>query len=75
MLGSLAGLFSAVGLAVDDDDFSVVNEAINQSDNTGSIGEDIAPFRERSIRRNQRALLLVSATDELEEKISVAVGI
>jgi len=52
-----------------------VDEAIDERDDTGGVGEDFAPFSERPVGGNQRTLMLVATADELEQQIGVAVGI
>ncbi len=71
----LFGFLEAVGLALDGDDFGVVDEAIDQGDDAGGVGEDLVPFGERFVGRNDRGLLLVAARDDLEQQIGMAVGI
>ena len=49
LLGALTRFLEAVGFAVDGQDFGVVDEAIDERDDTGGVGEDFAPFSERSV--------------------------
>jgi hypothetical protein len=46
----------------------------NPSD-TGGVGEDLAPFGEGAVGREQGGFLLVAARDDLKEQIGVAVGV
>ena len=43
------GLLAAPGIAVDGDDLGVVDEAIDQGDDAGGVGEGLAPLGERSV--------------------------
>ena len=65
----------AGGLALDGQDLGVVDEAVHEGDDAGGVGEDLAPFGERPIGGDERALSLVAATDEFEQQIGMAVGI
>ena len=75
LLGSPLCFFEAVGLAVDGQDLGVVDEAVDQRDDAGSVGEDLAPLGERAVGCDDGAVALVTAADELEQEIGVAVGI
>ena len=44
LLGAFAGLLEAIGLAVDGDDLGVVDEAVDQRNDAGGVGEHLAPF-------------------------------
>ena len=57
------------------DDLGIVDQAIDERDDTGGIGEDLAPFGERSVGGHQGGSFLVTAADQLEHQIGVAVGI
>ena len=48
-LATFLGLLEAVGLALDLNDLGVVYEPIDQGDDTGGVGEDLAPFGEGSV--------------------------
>ena len=52
-----------------------MDEAVDQRDDTGGVGEDLAPLGERAVGGDERALALVAAADELEQQVGVAVGI
>ena len=43
------GLLAAPGIAVDGDDLGVVDEAVDQGDDAGGVGEGLAPLGERSV--------------------------
>ena len=46
LLLAFLGLLAAPGLAVDGDDLGVVDEAVDQGDDAGGVGEGLAPLRE-----------------------------
>src|SRR5215471_14335592 len=64
-----------VGLAIEPVDLGMMNEAIDEGDDAGSVGEHLVPFDERTVGGDDRARLLVAARDELEEEVGVAVGV
>ena len=43
------GLLEAVGVALDRDDLGVVEQAIDEGDDAGGAGEDLAPFGEGAV--------------------------
>src|SRR5262249_57309417 len=53
----------------------MMNEAIDEGDDAGSVGEHLVPFDERTVGGDERARLFVAAGDELEEEVGVAVGV
>jgi hypothetical protein len=53
----------------------VVDKTIDQGGDAGRGGEDLAPFGEWAIGRDQGALVLVAARDELEQQIGMAVRV
>jgi hypothetical protein len=55
LIGSLAGFLEAVGFAVDGEDLGVVEEAVDEGDDTGGVWEDLAPFREGSVGGDEGA--------------------
>src|SRR4051812_26011006 len=75
LLGAFARLLEAVGIPLDGDDLGVVDEAIDQGDDAGGVGENLAPFGERAVGGDQRAPDLVAARDQLEHQVGVAVGV
>jgi hypothetical protein len=75
LLGSFAGLLEAIGLALDGEDLGVVDQAIDQGDDAGGVWKDLAPFGERPVGSDERAVVLVPAADELEQQVGMAIGI
>jgi hypothetical protein len=75
LVGSFAGFFEAIGFAVDGNDLGVVDEAVDEGDDAGGVGEDLAPFGEGTVGGDEGAFLLVAAADEFEQQIGMAVGI
>jgi hypothetical protein len=65
----------AVGFAFDGEDLGIVDEAVDQGDDAGGVGEDLVPFCERPVGGHDRALVLVAAADELEQQVGMAVGV
>ena len=60
LLSAFLSLLKAIGLALDGDDLGVMDEAIDQGDDTGGAGEDLVPFGERFIGRDQCGFFFVS---------------
>src|SRR5208283_4244014 len=75
LLGAVMSFLEAVGVAFDGDDFGVVNEAVNQRDDAGGVGEHLAPFGEWPVGGDQRALALITPRDQFEHEVGMAVGI
>lgn len=75
LVGAFLGLLEAVGFALNGDDLGVVDQTIDHGDDTGGVGKDLPPFREGAVGRDQGALPLVATTDQLEQKIGMAVGV
>src|SRR5271170_6123388 len=75
LLGAVMSFLEAIRVAFDGDDFGVVNEAVNQRDDAGGVGEHLAPFGERPIGGDQRALALITPRDQFEHEVSMAIGI
>ncbi len=75
LLGAFAGLLEPVGLALDGDDLGVVHEAVDQRNDAGSVGENVAPLGKGAVGGDQRALGLVAARDQLEHQVGMAVGV
>src|SRR6516225_4629806 len=73
--GSFTSLLEAIGFALDGDDLSVVDQAIDKGNDARGIGKYLAPFGEWPIGGDKRAVLLVPATDELEQQVSMTIGI
>ena len=61
--------------AVDGEDLGVVDDAVDQRDHAGGIGEDLGPFGERAVRGQQQAFVLVAAAYDLEEQIGMVVAV
>src|SRR5215470_17611671 len=72
---ALFRLLVPVGLAIESVDLGMMDEAIDEGDDAGSVGEHLVPFDERTVGSDERARLLVAARDELEEEVGVAVGV
>ena len=75
LLGALACFLGAVGLAFDGDDLGAVDQTVDEGDNAGGVGEDLAPFGEGTIGGDNRAFLLVAAADQFEQQIGVPIGV
>jgi hypothetical protein len=75
LLGAFFGLLEAIGVALDGDDFGMVDEAIDQGDDAGGVGKDLAPFGKGSIGGNQGRFGLIAARDDLKEQVGVVVGV
>lgn len=71
----LAGLFVAIGFALEGDDLGVMDETIDERDDAGGVGEDLRPVRERAVGSDQGAAGFVAAVDQFEEQIGMAVRI
>ena len=68
------GLTHAIGLALDDADLGVMDEPVDDRDDTGGIGEDLAPFGEGAIGGDDRGLALVAAVDDLKQQIGIVLS-
>ena len=68
-------LLAAIGLALDGEDFGMMDQPVDQGDHATGAGEDFAPFREGFVGADQRALLLMSAVDEFEQQIGMPVRV
>ena len=53
----------------------VVDDAVDQRDHAGGIGEDLGPFGERAVCGQQQAFVLVAAAYDLEEQIGMVVAV
>ena len=71
----LVRFFGAIRFAIDVNNVGVMNDAINHGDDTGGAGEDLAPFGEGTVRREDEALLFVATVDQLEQEIGVPIAI
>jgi len=52
-----------------------MDKAVDEGDDTGSIGEDLAPLGEGPIGGDDGAGLLIAATDELEQEVGMTIGV
>jgi hypothetical protein len=52
-----------------------VHEAVDERDDTGGGGEDLAPFGEGAVGGDDGGVALVAPADEFEEQVGVAVGV
>ena len=75
LLAAFAGLLEPVGLALDGDDLGGLDEAIDQRDDAGGVGEHLTPFGKGAVGSDQRAAGLVAARDQLEHQVGVEVGL
>ena len=75
LLGALAGFLEAIGFALDGDDLGVVDQPIDQGDDTGGVGEDLVPLAERSVGGDEDGFFLVAAADDLEQQVGVTIGV
>jgi hypothetical protein len=64
-----------IGLALVHEDLSVMDEAIDQRHDAGGVWENLTPFGKGPVGSHHGTLFLIASTDELEEKIGMAVGI
>src|SRR5262249_31223790 len=72
---ALFGLLAPVGLTIESVDLGMMNEAIDEGDDAGSVGEHLVPFAERTVGGDDRARLLVAARDEFKKEVGVTVGV
>ena len=75
LVGSFLGLLEAIGFALDGEDLGVVDQAVDQGDDAGGIWKDLAPFGEGPVGGDDRAVVLLTAADEFEQQIGMAIGI
>ncbi len=71
-VGAFAGFLEAIGLAFDLHDLGVVCESVEESDDGRSTLKDFVPLRKRLVGGDDRGYALVSAGDDLEQKVSSA---
>ena len=74
LLGAFLRLLEAIGFALDGEDLGVVDQAIDHGDDAGGVWKDLAPFGEGPVGGDDRAVVLVSAADHLEQQIGMAIG-
>ena len=75
MLGAFLGLFKSIAVAFQGDEFGAVDEAVDEGDHTSGVGEDVVPFPERFVGGEDNGAVLISARDDLEEEVGIAVVI
>ena len=56
-------------------DLGVVHQPVDHGDDTGGVGEDLAPVGEGAIGGDDGAFLLVAAADQFEHQVGVAIGV
>lgn len=72
--GAFLGFLEAVAVAVDLDDLGAVDEAVDQGDGAGRMGEHLGPLGESLVGADEDgALCLVASSDDLEEEVGIAV--
>jgi hypothetical protein len=73
VLGQKVGMFAqAITRALDLEDDGVMKEPIEQRGGDDGIAEDLAPFREASVRGEDHRASLIARVDELEKQIAAA---
>src|SRR3954453_4788350 len=75
LVGAFAGFLEPVGFAFDGDDLGVVDEPVDQRDDAGGIGENLAPLGKGAVGGDHRASGLVAAGDQFEHQVGMAVGV
>src|SRR5580658_4786088 len=70
--GAFFGLFEPVALAFEDRDFGAMHQPVDQRDDAGGVREDLAPFAERLVGREDQRTLLISAGDDLKQQVRIA---
>ena len=72
MCGALLSFLEAIAVSGEGEDLGPMHETVNEGDNAGGVREDLVPFSERFIgRQDHGAMELITARDHLEEQISV----
>src|SRR5687767_172446 len=70
----LLGFFQPVAVSLDVDDLGAMDEAVDEGDDAGRMGKDLAPFGEGLVGAEEDGLVgVVAACDDLEEEVGVAV--
>src|SRR3954467_6259386 len=72
LVGAFAGFLEPVGFAFDGDDLGVGEEPVDQRDDAGGIGENLAPLGKGAVGGDHRASGLVAAGDQFEHQIGLA---
>jgi len=70
--GALLRLLEPIAFPGKREDLGLVHEPIDQGDDTAGVGEDLIPFAEGFIGREDYGALLVAPGDDLEEQVRVA---
>src|SRR6266404_3560866 len=70
--GAFLGFFEAIAFPLEIQQFGFMHESIDESDDAAGIREDLGPFAERLVRRDNDGIALVAASDDLEEQVRVA---
>src|SRR5689334_902613 len=71
--GQFLSFLEAVAVGFDVDDLGAVDEAIDEGDDTGGVGEDLVPLGEGLVGAEQNRLAgVVAPRDDLEEEVGVA---
>jgi hypothetical protein len=52
-----------------------MDEAIDEGDDAGSVGEDFMPFAKDPVSGDDRVPFLIAATDELEQEVGMTIGV
>ena len=68
-------LSHAIGLTLDHEDLRVVHQSVDNGDNAGRIREHLAPFGERPVGGHEGRFELVTAVDDVEQQIGVAIAV
>ena len=71
--GLLLGLTESIALGVELDDFRAMDEAVDEGDDAGGGGEHVGPFGEGFVGGDEDGVVEVSACDDLEEEVGIAV--
>lgn len=59
--GALFGFLEAVALAFEGDNLGTMDEAVDEGDSAGGVGEDLVPFAERLVGGQEDGTLLFIA--------------
>jgi hypothetical protein len=62
-----------VGVAAGDDDAGVVQEAVQEADGGGVLGQEPAPLLEGPVRRDAQRAALVGGGDDAEQELGAGV--
>jgi hypothetical protein len=71
-VGAVLGLLEAIAFAVDGCEFGPVQEAIDESDDAGGVGEGVLPLDEGLVGGEDDRAVFVTMGDDLEEEVGVA---